>query len=318
MLNFNFDPKIQDTITIFLAIVIEAIPFIVLGVLISTLITAFVKDKWLLRLLPKNRLLAHMAAASLGMFFPVCECGNVPLMRKLLDKGFTPSQAISFYLGAPIINLVVFASTISAFSNSPVLVVGRFVGGFLIAVSVGIIISMVIRGKESVLVVPHAHMYSPENCDYCEVHDHAHDHHHHHGWRTIFSKGFVSDFSKEFLQMSNLLVLGAAIAALTQIWLPRDFVYGLNSTPILAIAAMMLLAFVISVCSTVDAFVALGYATQFSPAAILGFLIFGPMIDIKAISMLTSTFKPKLVALMVALVVAFTLSLSLILSIVGY
>lgn len=115
MFDLTLDPKIQDTLTIFLAIVIEAVPFIVLGVLVSAVLSAFVKDKWLLKLRGDNRFGSHLISSLLGMLFPVCECGNVPVTRELLGKGFSPSQAVSFYLGAPILNIVVIASTISTF-----------------------------------------------------------------------------------------------------------------------------------------------------------------------------------------------------------
>lgn len=322
MFGLVLDPRLQDTATMFLAIVIEAIPFMILGVLVSNLLGIFISDKWLLKLLPKNRFTSHIAAASLGVFFPVCECGNVPVARKLLIKGFSPSQAISFFLGAPIINIVVLASTIAAFGNVPVIVVSRFVGGFLIAVLVGIIISYI--PKTGLLADK-----LQKRVDYEQKHAHSgsisanhHDHGDQEGFpqrlKHVFSRDFLQDFSTEFYEMGALLIIGAGVAALSQVWLPRDFVYFLNSTPLLAILAMMSLAFIISVCSSVDAFVALGYSFRFSPAAISSFLIFGPMIDIKAVSMLLTTYKAKVVALMVVLVALLTILFSLGLSVLGY
>jgi uncharacterized membrane protein YraQ (UPF0718 family) len=305
MLPISLDPKIQDTITIFLAIVIEALPFIVLGVLVAAVLSAFIKDEWLLRLRTKNRYLSHVISACLGMLFPVCECGNVPVTRSLLEKGFSVSQAMSFYLGAPILNFVVIATTIAAFGGEPVVVVGRIFGGLVIASLVGIVLSF----------HPHPqNLLTPATVEMCEHHHHEHRR----GFKALLSKSFVRKFLREFITMANLLVFGAALAAFTQLWLPRDFVFALSSNPLFATLAMMGLAVILSVCSTVDAFIALAYAGQFSSASILGFLLYGPMIDLKAISMLLTTFKPKMVALTVFLVTVFTLLFTLTFAVGGY
>jgi hypothetical protein len=118
--------------------------------------------------------------------------------------------------------------------------------------------------------------------------------------------------------MFKFLLIGAAIAAITQLWIPRDILVSLNSSPVIGITAMIILAVVISVCSTVDAFIALGFAQQFSASAIISFLIYGPMIDIKAISMLTTTFKPKVIAMIVGLVTLFTYLIGLSLASLGF
>ena len=118
--------------------------------------------------------------------------------------------------------------------------------------------------------------------------------------------------------MLSLLILGAGIASITQLWIPREIILSIAENPLYAIGAMMALALVISVCSTVDAFIALAYANQFSPSALLGFLIYGPTIDIKALSMLTTTFKPYVVGIIWFLVTAFTLIITLGIASLGY
>jgi len=300
------DPRLQDAITIFLAIVIEATPFIILGVLFSGTVGAFIKDEWILKFIPKNRFLSHLFTAFLGLFFPVCECGNVPIVRKLLEKGFSPSQTITFFLSAPILNFVVIITTLTAFGGSPIVVLSRFAAGVLIAVIVGIIISFH-PNQESFL--------TPLAVELCE-HDHSHKKNY--GLSQILKPQFFTSFLKEFWEMENLLIVGAAIAAGVQVFLSRDFVYTLNTHPLLAILGMMTLAIIISVCSTVDAFVAFSYAKKFSPAPIVAFLIISPMLDLKAMSMLLTTYKPKLVGLIIILVISLTILFSLGLSYLGY
>jgi len=323
MILFNLDPRISDTITIFLAIVIEAAPFVLLGVLVSRLLGMLVKGEWLVRALPKSPLLAHAVAALLGLAFPVCECGNVPVTRRLLIKGFSVSQAISFYLGAPILNFVVIISTISAFGNFPIIIAGRILGGLFIATVVGLLINYLPRGWKLLRADVAAELESgPQDCadeDCCEC---EHDHEHVNSARELLQKLRSSKFAagvvQEFNSMTKYLLVGAAIAAVTQLWLPREFVFALSSNPLLATVAMMTLALIISVCSTVDAFVALAYVGRFSPAALLGFLLYGPMIDIKAIAMLHSVFKSRLVWLLVLLVTGLTLIITSLITALGF
>jgi len=309
MLTIALDPKLQDTITIFLGIIVEAIPFLILGIIVSNLLAVFIKQEWLLKLVGKNRVLSHLASALMGMIFPVCECGNVPVTRQLLAKGLSVSQAISFYLGSPILNFVVIASTISAFGGQPIIIIARFVGGLIIATLVGIILSFF---KDEDQFLSKAALAEKE-----AEHDHAH-HVVKDRFKTLFRRHNLQLAIKEFLEMASFLAIGAAIAAITQTWIPRDYVFALNSAPILAITAMIILAVIISVCSTVDAFVGLSYAAVLSPSAVLAFLLYGPMIDLKAISMLLSTFKPKLVVILISLVTVFTLIITLGLSASGY
>ncbi len=315
MLGISLDPRVQDTFTVFLAIVVEATPFIIFGVLIALLLEKFVSTDWLIKHSKGNRLLSHLIPASLGFLFPVCECGNVPVTRQLIAKGYSVSQAVSFFLGAPILNIVVFATTIAAFGGTPIIVITRMLAGLFIATLTGILVSYLAKpgGDDKELI-------SQNLQDFC-------DHHHtkkrlefnpRNIFNTLTSKETALSVITEFSGLFKYLVIGAGIAALTQIWLPRELVFTLASNPVLAIIAMMLLALVISVCSTVDAFVALAYVNQFSPSAILGFLIYGPMIDIKAITMLLSSFKPKLVFFITAVVTILTFAIANLVTYLGY
>lgn len=302
----KLDPgKLQDTITIFLAIVIEATPFIIIGILSSVIIKAFIDPNKLLKLTPKNPFLSHLTMSLLGIVFPVCECGNVPLLRQLIAKGVPISSAVSFYLGAPVLNIAVVASTYIAFGPGSIVFWARFLIGFLIAYLVGLFLYFTTDNNHKALTKS-----MQIEC--------AHDHTKVQGKKFLFSSQFFDFFHKELKSMFALLVFGAFVASITQIWIPRDLLLSLNSSPFVAVTAMMVIAVIISVCSTVDAFIALGFSQTFSNGALLGFLVYGPMIDIKALSMLSTTFNIKFLIKVVSAVTILTYLFTLILINLGY
>ncbi|CAN5128672.1 permease [soil metagenome] len=278
-LTFRLPDHLQDGLTIFFGILIEALPFVVLGVTVSILIQRFVTADRLQRFLPKSPLLAFPVVSLLGMVFPVCECGNQPVARQLMRQGMRPSHAITFLLGAPILNPIVMISTFVAFRYSPALVAARFILGFLVAVLVGIYFYY--RGDSDITT---AEIEDPEHC---------HPDHNH---------GGVNHFVTELTEMLGALAVGAIIAAVVQIYIPRSMLLGLGSSPMAAIAVMMGLALIVSLCSTVDAFFALSFSSTFSSSSLLAFLVFGPMIDFRALSLLSRSFKPRAIVTMTVLV----------------
>ncbi len=268
--------QLQDGLTIFMGVMLEALPFVLLGVLVSAFIRRFISPSTIQRFVPKHPLLAFPVVAFLGMLFPVCECGNLPVARQLIRRGMRPSQAITFLLSAPILNPAVIISTVAAFRFMPDLVVARFALGFLVAVLVGAY--FYVRGDSDVV-------NAEKSTEACE-HDHT-------------GIGSISD---ELFEMVSTLTLGAAIAAVIQVTIPRTVLLDLASNPVAAIATMMLLALIVSLCSNVDAFFALSFANTFSASSLLAFLVFGPMIDIRAIALMTRSFSPKAIALITILV----------------
>jgi uncharacterized membrane protein YraQ (UPF0718 family) len=264
----------QEIFTLFLGLTIEAFPFIVLGVSISTLIALYVKEDKVLEYLPKNKFISHAVTGFFGMFIPVCECGNIPVARRLLMKGFSVSQATTFLLAAPIVNPITFITTLEAFNVDKNIAIMRLVFGYLIALIIGLVISYK-RDQNSFL----RDEFVTETC---EVHDHEHEKH----------RG-LEIFQREFIGVFRLLFIGAFIAALTQTLVPREFLNTIGADPILSILAMIFLGLVVSICSNVDAFFALSYSTTFTLGSLMAFMLFGPMIDIKILSMLKSTFKTR-------------------------
>lgn len=269
---------LNDFITTLRSILIQSFPFLFIGVGISVIVGLFFKEEWILKYLPKNRFLSHIVISLFGVFMPVCECGNVPVARRLIMKGFTTSQAITFLLAAPIINPVTIWTTYEAFKDiypDPIIVVSRIVGGFLIANIIGIILSY----KKNQFDMLTDSFYK-EVCDPQE--DHV---------KNRFAKA-LDIFQKEFITVASALIFGSIIASITSIYF-RDAVLALGNGPILSIFAMILFSLVISVCSSVDSFLVITYTSSFTVGSIVSYLLFGPMIDIKILTMLRSTFKTK-------------------------
>lgn len=292
----QLSPLFSDAATIFYAILIEALPFIVLGVIISSFLSVFVKDAWLLKLIPKNRLFGHITIACFGFLFPVCECGNIPVARRLIAKGVPTSQAITFLLAAPVFNPIVILATYTAFGSiAPELVVLRVVVSFAIALIVGLILSL-IKDQRSLL--------TSQFLVLCETKEHT--------AQSLKAKLYavLHLMTSEVLQVFGALLVGSFIAALISSF-PRETIFSYVNSPLSAIIAMMILAFVMTICSTVDAFVALGYATLFPMSAILAFLVFGPMIDIRSLSMMSTTVKPKVLIMVTAIVTQLVLIASI-------
>ncbi len=313
---FNFAPqgqiailKLQDFITLILSIVVEAFPFVILGVVISvlvgigffeTVVKVIKKNKNLLfpfyliivllnridELAKGNRVYEHFKVSIMGIFLPVCECGNIPVARRLLLNGYSVSQSITFLLAAPILNPVTFLTTAEAFSFDRSVVIIRMLSGFIIANFVGIVLSYK-KNQNELLTDSFYH-------EVCEVHEH-----HHHKNKVDEA---LEIFQHEFIDIIKALCIGAVLAATFQTFIPRDIITSIGQNPILSIVAMILLALFISICSNVDAFFALSYANSFTIGSILSFLVFGPMIDIKILTMMKTTYKLKLLVIVTTFV----------------
>jgi uncharacterized membrane protein YraQ (UPF0718 family) len=276
-------------VTIFLGIFIEALPFLLVGVLASALIHLFVSAAWIQRLSPRSPVLASLSGALLGLcFLPVCECGAVPTARRLLAKGAHPSLSIAFVLAAPAVNPIVIAATWVAFHGDPLFVVGRLGLTILIAMSVGLMLGS--HPQPERLLAPLVRTGS---------HEHVHQ-----GSRVT---ALAQQACVEFFDMGRYLAIGALLAAAFQTMVPRDMILTLGGGVVVSALTLMALALVLSICSTVDAFVALAFASSFPPGAILAFLVFGPMVDIKSVLMFDTTFRRQVVALIVLLTAQMTL-----------
>jgi uncharacterized membrane protein YraQ (UPF0718 family) len=287
-------PKLQDFITLFLSIILEALPFVVLGTLASVFMALFISQEKILNLLPKNRILSHFWLSMFGVFLPVCECGNVPVARRLLKKGFSVSHATTFLLAAPIVNPITFLTTWTAFSPDSSIAFIRIGAGFFIVNTIGLLLSFK-KDQRNFLTGKFA----------SEVNTHEEDH------RTSkFFRGIVI-FQSEFLLIMKMLCFGALIAAATQSFIPREALLSVGRSDFQSVVVMIFLAFIMSICSTVDAFVAFSYVGSFTIGSLVAFLIFGPLIDIKMLAMMKTMFTTKLLIIITSLVTFFSILVGL-------
>lgn len=315
--------EILDFIITFSAVLWEAMPFIVLGSIIAGILEEFLPQQAITRFLPKQVLPAVMIGAVLGLVFPMCECGILVVMRRLLRKGLPLSCCVAYMLAGPIINLVVIFSTAVAFTPHGIgpEVVGLRVGlGFLVAVVTGLVVQgqWAKYGNKLLtpIAVPPAHKVEPKTAiamkmadEHEHHHDHGHDHDHDHNHRrprkTLMKRlGNISATAlHDFVDITVFLILGSVLAALTKQYISSSEIEYLSTDqPFLAIPAMMLMAVLMCLCSEADAFVAASF-TKMHISAKLAFLVLGPMLDLKLLMMYTRVFKPRLIAVIVTCVV---------------
>lgn len=268
--------RLQDLLTLTTSILIESLPFVLLGILLSILVQVWLPEQFLVNHLPKQPALRRVCISFLGVLLPVCECGNVPLARGLLLSGFTVAESLVFLLAAPILNPITILTTWQAFGGDHSILIARIVGGFLIANVVGWLYS---KHKKPESLLTDSFMAL---CNTPDKHNHD----------SKLDKS-LDIFIREANHILPALCIGALLAGLIQVAVPRDILLALGSHPVWSILAMMLLAFVVSICSNVDAFFALAFSNTFTAGSLVSFLIFGPVIDIKMLSLMRTTYKTQ-------------------------
>ena len=291
---------------LFQGLLIEALPFLLIGVLISAAARWCAPGGQWLRRLPSHPVLGPLSGAALGFALPACECGNVPVARQLLVGGAPLGAALGFLFAAPVLNPIVLASTWAAFPNQPWLLLARPLGAVLVAVGLALLLRLVPEAEllqgdllaERRLALPLSEVSllerrggvlgggalaaatgTPRRPSLAELFRHG---------------------GQEFLNLALLLVLGCLRAALVQTFVPRAWLLAVGGAPTLSILALMLLAMVVSVCSSVDAFLALSFAAQVTPGALLAFLLLGPVIDLKLVGLLGLLLRPRGLLLTIA------------------
>lgn len=300
---------LQNFVTVFLGIFIEAVPFLLLGSLASGLIAEFVSADDIARLCPRNKVLATGVGTLLGMAFPVCECGVVPVVRRFYQKGLPISAGIAFLLAAPVINPIVIASTYAAFGFGPIFW-GRIIFTLLVAFGVGMVFSA--QPNLARIVAPRslAPVMGGLEIENEELRMEKGRSSGANSRFLNFNSRLQNAFSiatDDFFDMGRYLVLGVLIAAALQTFAPQSALLSVGRGPVTSVIALQVLAFVISVCSTVDAFIALSFLGTFTPGAIIAFLVFGPMVDIKSVVMYADVFRPRAIFYIVALTFLATL-----------
>ncbi len=289
---------------IFQGLLIEALPFLLLGVSIAGFARWFVPQSAWVKRLPRNPLLAPVVGALLGFALPACECGNVPVARRLLASGAPLGTGFGFLFAAPVLNPIVLASTWAAFPDQTWLLWARPIGAFLIAIALSTLLGLLpesrllasalleerrlnqplssvgLLQRRSGLVGVSSKVPEPRAAN-----------------SSLRPAELLQHGTREFLSLLTLLVFGCALAAAVQTWLPRSWLLALGSSPTVSVLALMVLALVVSVCSSVDAFLALGFAAQVTPGALLAFLLLGPVVDLKLAGLFTVLLSTRAIAI---------------------
>ena len=266
------------------AIFIEAMPFLALGALLSGAIEVLVPPERLINRIPKSLPGGLSLGIAAGLVLPTCECGVVPVVRRLIGKGVPAHIAIAYMLSAPILNPVVLVSTYVAFRGSLLMLLSRAIVAVIVAGAIGAFVWWKGAAENAERAGDDDHVYS-----------HAHEHGGHSGPDSDRSRleaagEILRHAAHDFLYMGKYLILGALAAAAFKTFLPQAVFDTLSDNLVLSIGGMMALAFLLSVCSEADAFVAASFA-GLPAAAHLAFVTFGPMLDLKLICMYAGTFR---------------------------
>jgi len=302
------------------AIFLEAAPFLLLGSFLAALIECFVPPERMQRLFPKRAVPGVLAGLFAGLFLPVCECGIVPIVRRMLQKGVPPASAMTYMLAAPIVNPVVMASTYTAFQGDWFMMAARTAMGAVTALGMGLALSRL--SAQDILLDPAGHGPAcacgcghdhggPDATGMTDAPDAPGD-----TGAPVTAKARIaavcSHTAGEFLDMGGMLILGSLFAAAFKTLTPSTLLTLFETDPLLSILAMMLLAILLSLCSEADAFVAASFTT-FPASAKLAFLALGPMLDIKLAIMFQAVFTRRVVTalLIVPPVMVFVLSYAL-------
>lgn len=258
-------PGVEAWGTVFAAICLQALPFLVLGVLVSAAVS-LVPASFFERALPRSPALAVPVAGAAGAVLPGCECASVPVAGGLVRRGVPPAAALAFLLSAPAINPVVVVATVVAFPDEPGMAVARFAASLLVALLMGWLWAALGRGDW--LRLPRRAADDPG------------------GGRA---RRFVAVAQHDFVHAGGYLVLGGAAAATMSVLVPRSWLDAVAGNAVASVLLLALLAVVLSICSEADAFVAASL-TSFSLTSRLVFLVVGPVVDLKLVALQSGTF----------------------------
>ncbi|GHB24159.1 permease [Streptomyces viridiviolaceus] len=261
-----YTPAVAAWWTVFTAVVVQGVPFLLLGTVVSAAMGAFVPDRVFRRLLPRNQALAVPVAGAAGVVLPGCECASVPVAGSLMRRGVAPAAALAFLLSAPAINPVVLVATSIAFPGQPAMVAARLAASLAAAVVMGWLWARF--GRQEWLRLPKGRASGPAASGLA---------------------GFLAGLRHDFLHAGGFLVVGAGAAATFGIAVPRSVLDVFTGSAWAGVLLLAVLAVVLCVCSEADAFVAASLS-GFSPTARLAFMVVGPMVDLKLIALQTGTF----------------------------
>ena len=278
-------PYIRTLAITFTGIILEALPFMLIGALVGGFIEGFVSEKRIASILPNGKYRTVFLAAAMGMIFPVCECAIVPVVRKLVHKGVPLSAAVAFLLGGPIVNPIVMVSTAVAYRMDWRVGIVRLVAGYIIAVAIGFVMGELFTKTPAFLRDGPEHVH-----DGCESCGHAHTHTEG-GWSRV--TGALAHAAGDFFHIAHYLVIGAFVAASIQTSVDRSAFLFFSGSPYLSIVTMMALAVALNLCSEADAFVAASFQFTVPFSGQMAFMVLGPMLDLKLLFMYVALFRKR-------------------------
>jgi uncharacterized membrane protein YraQ (UPF0718 family) len=297
--------QLGDFANIFISIVLEAMPFIILGSFISAIIQIFISEERMVKLIPRINIFGYFGAALIGLIFPVCECAIVPITRSLIKKGMPIGIGITLMLSVPIINPVVIMSTHYAFYDKQIMVLLRVTGGFVAAVLIGIIVNLLKGNNDNVI------LNKTEDNYYCSC-----------GCNNFINKenklkAVFEHTNREFLNIMGYLIFGAFISSGFQVIQAQGGLNYIFDNKLLNIIFMMFLGFALSLCSEADAFVGRSFLEAYSFSGVAGFLLLGPMLDFKNLIILLGAFKKNFVFKLAIVTISIVFIICSIFSILG-
>ena len=328
-MNINIYSPLDSFLNQCLGMMMEAFPFLVLGIILSSAIQVFIPARWFQEHFPKRTGLGILYALIAGFFLPVCDCASVPVFRGLVKKKVPLTAALTFMLASPVVNPVVVLSTLAAFPEHRSTLFIRLGLGVLVAICSGLIIEHILRVKagsrdnlqpwlkidlEETSDTAHDHAHNA--CNHSHHHEHAegcHCHHHHgheeHQDSSLRERlvEFLIHIKLEFFEVAHYLIVGIMLSsAFHTLYNRYGSVLGRMGL-FTGTIFMMILAFLLSLCSSSDAIVARSFIKQVPAGAVMGFLVVGPMIDIKNTLMLSRTFNRRFICLLIAVVFSISL-----------
>lgn len=296
--------KLPQLETVFLSIIIQALPFVLIGVfgsaLMQNLVTVETVEK---KLAQTGKLRGILLAIGAGFFFPVCDCGVIPVARRLLYKKVPPYMAVAFLVTAPLVNPVTVWATATAFGYSLPVTLIRVAMAIVVGVAVAILVSEFLpaagdllnqRGLQEYEAAASAEAAAAHLGDGETAPGGTPIRHPRHKDHSLLA-GIFDHATVEFLEVGKFLIVGALIAATIQTFIPKQLIVGITQNPLLSVAVMMLLALCLSLCAEADAFVARSFTYHFPLGSVMSFMVFGQMLDIKNAALLLKSFKLRAV-----------------------
>ncbi len=273
---------VQKVAISFLSILIQALPFILLGAFISSFIQIIVPSSRIIGIITKHNIKSLIGAALAGFFFPVCDCGLVPMISGLLKKGAPLPQIMTFWLTSAAVNPIVILSVLYAFPGNPRIAILRVLAGLLTGLFVGIILMLLkINTKD---VINETILLQTVGGELLEVDKES---------RFYKVNAVIKGTQLEFFRVLKYVIIGALLSSVGLIFLPQTIKNFIVANDLMQYGIMVIAAVFMSTCSTSNAFIARSFTASFSYPSILSFMVLGPMLDFKNLIIFSETIKKR-------------------------